>query len=89
MNQTALLPRVIERLGDLLNDMERLIDRNPAFAKNPLPDGFPGNVSHCHIADIVFLADREGLHQVDMAEFCGGARFVQKVVDSLMRTVFR
>lgn len=41
VNQTALLPRVTERLGDLLNDMERLINRNPAFSEESSSGRFP------------------------------------------------
>ena len=78
VDQAAFVPGVAESLGDLLDDVQRLVDRDALLAFQAGFQRFALDVGHCHVAVAVILADRVGLHEVDVAELGGGAGFVQE-----------
>ena len=90
VDQLLFLPRIIQRFTDLLNDGNRLINRNHVIAFQHVLHRFAVNILHGEIENALVLADRVSLHDIGMIQLCRGARLLDESDDEfrIVRIVF-
>ena len=83
VNQPLLFPRIIQRLRDLLDDLNRLVDRDHMVALQDRLHRFAVDVLHGEIVNSLILADRVRLHNMRMIQFCRRPRLLDESDDKL------
>ena len=85
----ALLVGVLERVGDLFEEPDRLGHRQLALAGEPAPEGFPLDQRHDVVDLAGGLARIESRQDVGMLPAGGGADFLEEAVGAEHDTQLR
>ena len=91
VNQTLLLPCVIKHFGNLLDNLNGLVDGYHMVLLQNLLHGLPVDILHGEIVDSVILADCIRLHDMGMIQAGGGARLLDEAdyKFGILRIIFR
>ena len=82
MDEPALV-RVLERLGDLDHDLDRLFLVVPLVGRDVVVDRPPLDVLHHEVVDIALVAHIERLDDVGVVELGRGAALGEETLDEL------